>query len=61
MQPDELKALRNAAGLTQAEMANAIGLSRVTVGLMERGGAPIERRTELSIRYLAEHPEMAKP
>ena len=57
MQPDELKALRKGAGFTQGQLATAIGLSRVTVGLMERGQAPIERRTALAVRYLAEHPE----
>lgn len=59
MQGDELKALRKATGLTQSAFADAIGLSRVSIGLMERGAAPIERRTALAARYLAEHPEAA--
>jgi DNA-binding XRE family transcriptional regulator len=54
MQPEEVKALRMEAGLSQAELAELIGMSRVTVGLMERGAAPIERRTELAIRYVVE-------
>lgn len=57
MQPDELKALRTGAGLTQQQLANAIGMTRVSVGLMERGQAPIERRTALAVRYVSEHPE----
>lgn len=59
MQPDELKALRKATGMTQEQLAIAIGMSRVSVGLMERGQAPIERRTALAVRYLSEHPEAA--
>ena len=54
MQPEGLKALRMEAGLSQAELAEAIGMSRVTVGLMERGEAPIEKRTELAVRYVVE-------
>jgi len=54
MQPEELKALRMEAGLSQVELAGLIGMSRVTVGLMERGEAPIEKRTELAVRYVVE-------
>lgn len=57
MQPDEMKALRKSIGWTQDQLASAIGMSRVSVGLMERGQALIERRTELAVRYLAEHPD----
>lgn len=60
MQPDELKAARKALGLSQEAMADAMGVSRVLIGQMERGKAPIERRTELAALYLAEHPEAAK-
>ena len=61
MQPDELRAVRKAAGLSQAELGDAIGLTRVTIGLMERGGAPIEKRTALAVRYVIDHPETIKP
>lgn len=54
MQPEGLKALRMQAGLSQVELAELIGMSRVTVGLMERGEAPIEKRTELAVRYVVE-------
>ena len=54
MQPEGLKALRMQAGLSQAELAELIGMSRVKVGLMERGEAPIEKRTELAVRYVVE-------
>jgi DNA-binding XRE family transcriptional regulator len=53
MRPDELKALRKAIGMSQQELADRIGLSRETVGLMERGQAPIEVRTALAVRWIA--------
>lgn len=52
MQADELKALRKAAGLSQADLGEAIGMARETIGAMERGAAPIEKRTELAVRYV---------
>ena len=58
MQASELKAIRKELGLTQDALADALGLSRVMIGLMERGEAAIERRTELAVHYLAEHPEL---
>src|SRR6218665_1620347 len=45
MQASELKAIREGLGLSQDEMAERLGLSRVMIGLMERGQKPIERRT----------------
>lgn len=52
MQPDELKQLRRAAGLTQGQLAEMVGLSLGFIGEMERGEKPIERRTELAVRYV---------
>jgi len=52
MQGDELKALRKGLGMTQAEMADAIGMTATSIGLMERGVAPIEKRTIQAARYL---------
>jgi transcriptional regulator with XRE-family HTH domain len=49
MQPDLLKLLRTLAGLTQAELADAIGMSTTYYGLMERGRNAMEPRTELAI------------
>lgn len=46
--------LRQQAGLSQAAFAQAIGLSRETVGRMERGSEEIDRRTQLAMRYVAE-------
>jgi len=34
--------------MTQAEMAEALGMTQTYVSMMERGDAPIERRTELA-------------
>jgi transcriptional regulator with XRE-family HTH domain len=45
MQGEEIKRLRKSAGLSQAEMGELLGMSRETVGAMERGTAPIEKRT----------------
>jgi DNA-binding XRE family transcriptional regulator len=58
MQPDELKVLRKVAGWTQDELAEAIGVSRVLIGQMERGQAPIERRTELAVRYVVDQAKL---
>jgi len=55
MQPEELKALRKSVGWSQAEMAEAIGMSRVLIGQMERGQAPIEKRTGLAVRYVTDN------
>lgn len=52
MQGDQLKARRKALGLSQQELADAIGMSRKAVGEMERGDAPIEQRTAMATRLL---------
>lgn len=60
MQPDELRVIRKGLGFTQDQMGSAIGLSRKAINEMEAGKAPIERRTALAVRYLAEHPDAAE-
>lgn len=57
MQPDELRTLRRTLGMTQEQFGAALGLSRKAINEMEAGKAPIERRTALAVRYLAEHPD----
>lgn len=52
MQPEELKALRQSLRLTQDAFGDLIGVSRVTVGQMERGAAPITDRTEKLVNAL---------
>lgn len=49
---EELKKARQKPGLSQQELADSIGMSRVMIGLMERGEKPIEQRTELAVRCL---------
>jgi DNA-binding XRE family transcriptional regulator len=48
----ELQKARRKLGLTQKELGEELHLSRVMVGLMERGEKKVERRTELAMRYL---------
>lgn len=55
MQGQELKERRKLAGLSQQELAAEIDMARETVGKMERGEAPIEKRTELAILYLTQN------
>lgn len=56
MSGSELKAIRKKVGLSQAEFGIAIGMTRETVGAMERDQAPIVPRTELAVRALVEGP-----
>lgn len=52
MTPLELKQARQSLGLSQQALAAELGLTRVFIGLMERGEKPIETRTELAVLYL---------
>jgi predicted transcriptional regulator len=63
MQPDDLRAKRKLMELTQGDLAASLGLTTTFIGLMERGTKKIERRTELAVLYLVEHPEarLSKP
>ncbi|HWW64660.1 MAG TPA: hypothetical protein VNZ43_07870 [Sphingomonadaceae bacterium] len=54
MQGDELEARRKGVAMSQAGLADAIGMTREMIGLLERGAATIEKRTELAVRYLIE-------
>jgi transcriptional regulator with XRE-family HTH domain len=60
MQGEELRSLRKQMNLRQTGLAEALNLTPQFVGMMERGAAPIEPRTEMAVRYLVEHPE-ARP
>lgn len=51
MQADEMKTLRERIAMTQADLAEALGISRKTIIRME-AGEEIDRRTELALRYL---------
>lgn len=61
MKGDGLRTIRKGLGLSQRAMAEALGLTETYVGMMERGVKQIERRTDLAVRYLSEHPEEMKP
>jgi Predicted transcriptional regulators len=52
MQQNELKAARKSLAMSQAEFAERIGVSRVLVGQMERGDAPITDRTSTAVEML---------
>lgn len=49
---DKLKAARAEMSLTQAGLADKIGLTGTFIGMMERDDKPIEPRTDLAVRYL---------
>lgn len=48
----ELRRARERLGLTQREMAEAIGWQRNSIARCERGERPISRVTELAVKYL---------
>lgn len=52
--PNEMIEMRKLARLTQAQLADAIGMSRKAIVEMEAGRAPIEKRTEIAVRYVVE-------
>ena len=53
MQPADLKALRDALGWSQQELADAIGMSRKAINEMESGKAKLEQRTALAAIFRA--------
>lgn len=57
----EMKALRQRAGLSQAALAQALGMSRESIGRMERSTDAVERRTELALRYISENGLPSQP
>lgn len=53
MQADKLKETRKALGWTQQDLADNLGMSRKVIVEMEGEKAPIEQRTALAVRQLA--------
>jgi len=47
-----LRRLRKRLGMTQVELAQALGVQRNSVARMEREERPIVKTTELAVRYL---------
>lgn len=52
MQGQELRALRKSMGMTQGQLASALGFSQGFIGEMERDEKAIEPRTVLALRGL---------
>lgn len=52
MQPDELRQARDLLHMTQAQLAEAIGMHANSVARMERGELPVATRTALLVRSL---------
>lgn len=47
-----LKWARTKLGMTQAQLGDALDLTPVMIGLMERGDKDVGKRTDLAVRYL---------
>jgi len=60
MTAEELKRLRQRAGLTQKALAGLLGVARITVVRWETGERGISRVTELAIRYVLERQRKRK-
>lgn len=60
MTGEDVQKIRKSLGLTQQEMADALGFSRKTVNEIELGKAAIERLSRLAILYLADNPGIAR-
>lgn len=54
MDGSEASRLRKECGMSQTEFGAAIGVSRETIGRIERSDEHLDRRTELAMRYIAE-------
>lgn len=52
MRPADLRALRERLGMTQAQLADALGMHPNTVACMERDEKPISARTAAALEML---------
>jgi transcriptional regulator with XRE-family HTH domain len=52
MTKEELKRARKRLGMTQGELAGALGMQNNSISRMEIGAQSIMRTTELSVKYL---------
>lgn len=50
--PSEFKRWRQALGLSQQRAGEKLGISRVSVGKIERGAVAVDVRTELACRWI---------
>lgn len=60
MTAEELRDRRLRLGVTQQQLANALGVTRRTVNKWENGDAPVRESTALAIRHLLEQHEAAE-
>lgn len=49
---EDIQTIRKALGLSQAEMANRLGLHQTTISRFERGELPLDKRTLLAAQSL---------
>jgi DNA-binding XRE family transcriptional regulator len=52
MTAEQLRQARRRLGMTQLELAEAIGMRKNSIAMIERGLRPVMKTTELSVRYL---------
>jgi transcriptional regulator with XRE-family HTH domain len=52
MTGQELRQARMRLGMTQKQLAEAIGMQKNSLAMIERGLRPVMKTTELSVRYL---------
>jgi transcriptional regulator with XRE-family HTH domain len=52
MKGAEVKRARKRLRMSQAELAEAIGMQRNSIARMERDAQPVMRTTELALKYL---------
>jgi transcriptional regulator with XRE-family HTH domain len=52
MTREQFRTIRKDLRMTQVELAEFLGVSSRFISMLEAGHSPIERRTELSMRYL---------
>lgn len=60
MTPAQFKSSRKKLGLTQVELAKALGVIQITVSRWETGALPIDRRTQMAIEHLLCKPKRNK-
>ena len=58
---EEVRFIRKALELSQAELADRLGVHRVTVARWETGEIPLDGPTSIAVRALAAIPAVAKP
>jgi len=61
MDGTDIRAIRKARGMSQAELGAYLGLSRDYVGQLERGVAPVKPRTLTALRALGPTSSQAPP